>query len=150
MFLSREINIKLCQIYTKIHIDAILYKRCSIEQVIFDKYATNLKTTISHRSQRNSSQLQLLFEYNNFSFLRDIINNIIYAFGTCHQNFNQWQCRIIVTCLRLYHGTSILHCHWRKSWSRDTEEYLNFLRYGIILTQFYVNFSRQEHQIDAC
>ena len=31
MFLSQEIDIKLCQIYTKIHIYAILYKSCSIK-----------------------------------------------------------------------------------------------------------------------
>ena len=50
----------------------------------------------------------LLFEFNNFSFLIGIIDNIMYASGTCHQNSNQWQCSIIVTCLRLYHETSIL------------------------------------------
>ena len=52
-------------------------------------------------------------------FLTDIIDNIIYASGSCHQNSNQWQCSIIVTCLCLYHMTSILHCHWRGLWSRD-------------------------------
>ena len=41
----------------------------------------------------------IIFELNNFSFLIDIIDNIIYASGTCHQNSNQWQCSIIVTCL---------------------------------------------------
>ena len=35
MFLSREIDIKLCQIYMKIQIYAILYKSCSIKQIIF-------------------------------------------------------------------------------------------------------------------
>ena len=46
----------------------------------------------------NSSLPLLLFEFNNFSVLIDIIDNIIYASGTCHQNSNQWQCSIIVTC----------------------------------------------------
>ena len=32
MFLSREIDIKLCQIYTKIHIYTILYKSSRIKQ----------------------------------------------------------------------------------------------------------------------
>ena len=41
MFLSWEIDIKLCQSYTKI-------KSCIIKQIIFNNYATNLKTTISH------------------------------------------------------------------------------------------------------
>ena len=60
-------------------------------------------------------------------------------------NFLQWQCSIIVTCLRLYHVTNILHCHWRKFGSRDTDTYLTIIRFGIILTQLYANFSRQEH-----
>ena len=31
----------------------MLYKSCSIKQIIFSKYATNLKTTISQRSLSN-------------------------------------------------------------------------------------------------
>ena len=38
MFLSQEIDVKLCQIYTKIQI------------FIFNKYATNLKTKIFQRN----------------------------------------------------------------------------------------------------
>ena len=101
MFLFRKIYIKLCQNYTKTYICKILYKIRSIKQIIFNKYTNNLKTTISHRSLRNSGLLFLLFEFNNFPFLIDIIDNIIYTSGSCHQNSNQWQCRIIVTCLRL-------------------------------------------------
>ena len=40
MFLSREIDIKLCKIYTKGHIFAILYKSCRFKQIIFSKYET--------------------------------------------------------------------------------------------------------------
>ena len=101
--------------YTKTFICKILYKICSTKQIISNKYATNLKTRISQRSLRNSSLLLLLFEFNNFSFLIDINDNIIYASGTCHQNSNHWQCSIIVTRLRLYHVTSILHGHWGTS-----------------------------------
>ena len=39
MFLSREIDIKLYKIYTKIHIFVILNKSCGIKQIIFNKYA---------------------------------------------------------------------------------------------------------------
>ena len=123
------------------YICKILYASCSIKQTIFNKYATNLKTTISRRSLRNSGLLLLLFEFNNFPFLIDIIDKIIYMFGSCHQNFNQWQCSIIVMFLRLCHVTSILHCHWRDFWSRKTDVYV-YIRFGIILTQFCVNFSR--------
>jgi len=106
MFLSREI-VTMCQNYTKhTYVCKILYKIRSIKQIIFSKYGTNLKTTISQRSLRNSSLILLLLELNNFSFLIDLINNIIYASGTGHRNTNQWQCSIIVTCLT-YQNTAL-------------------------------------------
>ena len=40
MFLSREIDKELCQIYTKIGIYQILYKTSRFKQIIFNKYAT--------------------------------------------------------------------------------------------------------------
>ena len=42
MFLSREINIKLSQIYTKIYI----YNNRRFKQNIFSSYATNLKNDV--------------------------------------------------------------------------------------------------------
>ena len=50
MFLSREIGIKMCQNYTKIHLYTILYKSSRFKQIIFSKLATNLKTIISHNN----------------------------------------------------------------------------------------------------
>ena len=61
MFLSQEIDIKLCQICTKIHIYAILYESCSIKQIIIHKYKSNLKTTITNRNLRISGLLILYF-----------------------------------------------------------------------------------------
>ena len=58
MFLSREINIELCQIYTKIHVYTILYRNSRFKQIIFSKCATNQKTKIGF--------LQLIFH--NFYF----------------------------------------------------------------------------------
>ena len=100
---------------------------------------------------------------------------------------------VTIECLRLYHATMILHCHWRQFQSRNTDvssilsiisskneklffeatlEYLFFrlvahllnmiclkprilnqilyiyIGFGMIFTQFYINFSRQEHQIE--
>ena len=54
MLLSREVDIKLCQIYTEIHVHAVLYKSFSIKQIIFNKYETNQNTIISHRNLRIS------------------------------------------------------------------------------------------------
>jgi len=56
-------------------------------------YATNmyttLKTTIYLQSNlRNSGLLLLLFEFHDFSFLIDIIDNIIYTSGSWDQNSN--------------------------------------------------------------
>ena len=48
----------------------------SIKQIQFNKYATNLKKKIFQRSLRNSILLLLLFEFNNFSFKIDIIDNM--------------------------------------------------------------------------
>ena len=102
--------------------------------------------TIYRGSLRNSGLLLLFFEFNHFSFLIDIIDNIIYMSGSRHQNSNQWQCSSNVTCLRLYHVTSMLHCHWREFWSRDTDVYLTYIyTFWYNLTQFYVNFSRDRN-----
>ena len=60
-----------------------------------------------------------------------------------------WHCSIIVTFLCLYHVTNILYCHWREFWSRDMDVNLTYIRFGIIFTQFYVNFLRLEHQINV-
>ena len=92
MFLSREIDLKLFQNYT-------IFKICRIKQIIFNKYATNLKTTISQRVWETQicSYYYLNLIIINFSFLIDIIDNIIYASGTCHQNSNQLQCSKVVT-----------------------------------------------------
>ena len=59
------------------YIYEILYKVRSIKQIIFNKYATNLKIAISHRSLRISDLFLLkLFNFH-FAFLIDIIANII-------------------------------------------------------------------------
>ena len=82
MFLSREIDIKLCQNYTKSYIQSV--------------------------------QSGMTSQY---------LPPIALRYG-CH----------------VIHVTSILHCYWRKFWQL-------YFRFGIILTQFYINFSRQEHQM---
>ena len=105
MFLSREIDIKLCQIYTKTFICKILYNICIIKQIIFNKHATNLKTTIYRRNLRTSGLLRLLFEFNNFSFLKDIIDNIIYTSGS-------WGRELQPMAVQYY-------CHLSSSVSRD-------------------------------
>ena len=39
--------------------------------------------------------LLLLFEFNTFSFLKDIIYSIIYMSISCDQNSHQWQCSMV-------------------------------------------------------
>ena len=112
MSLSREVDIKLCQNCMKIYMYKILYKDSRFKQIIFSKYTTILKTTITQRSLRNSGLLLILFEFNSFSFLIDIIDNIINTSVSCDQNSFQWQWSIFITWLPLYYVTSILRCHW--------------------------------------
>ena len=102
MFLFREIDIKLCQNYTKTYISKILYKIRNIEVL----QGRTMSTT-------------------------------------------QWQCSIIVTCHSQYHVTSLLYYHWMEYWTRDTEVQLTHICFVIILTVFFIDFSRQEHQIDV-
>jgi len=104
MFLSREIDIKLCQNYTKTDIGPILYKSYSIKQIISINYATNLKRTISLRSLRISDLLMLSFFNFNFSFSIDIIDNII-AYSPCKPYY------VTITSAN---GSAVY-------WSRDTD-----------------------------
>ena len=46
--------------------------------------------TISKRSLKNIGLL-LLFEYNNFSYKKDLMDNIIYTSLSRDQNSHQWQ-----------------------------------------------------------
>ena len=130
MFLSREIDIKLCQNYTKTYktyiyyIYQILFQSCSIKQIIFNKYTTNLKTTISYRSLRISDLPLLWFIYFYFAFITVIIDNILIRIV----------CIVRITSPELppmavqytghvYQVTTILHCYWRKFWWRNSRLY---------------------------
>ena len=73
MFLSREIDIKLSQNYTKSYIYQISYKSCSMKQTIFNNYATNLKTTISHRSSKLSLYPLSFFLYSPFKYCYNVV-----------------------------------------------------------------------------
>ena len=136
-----------------------LYKNsymCALEskfkQIIFTKYGTNLKITITQSCLKILGMLLLKFEYNTYLFSIDIISFKLVSSVSVDQSFHLWQCsiwlrgsstiarifeflnnfdrvfnkllktgtsdtiNIVVTCLRLYHVTSLLHCHWWKFW----------------------------------
>ena len=127
----------------------ILYKIRSIKQ----SCSTNTQTIwkrLYQRSLRNSSLLLLVFEFYNFSFLIDTIDNIICTSGSYHQNSNQWQCSIIATCLCLYHVTGCTAI-WGGSGLVIMTYFLHihYICFCMILTQSYVNFSWLEHQLDV-
>ena len=103
---SWDIDIKLCQIY--VHI--LLYKNRRVKQIIFSKYSIKVKTTISQRRMKNLGLLLLLFEFNNFSSIIDIIDNIVYTSVSRDQNSRQWQCSILITWYRRRRVIMILHC----------------------------------------
>ena len=109
----------------------MLYKNSRFKRNIFSKYTTNLKTTISQRSLRNLGLLLFLFEFNNFSFIKHIIDKTIYTSISRDKNSHQWQCSILVTVNERSHVIIKLHCH------------IDFR-----INLFYINFSRQQHQIE--
>ena len=74
MILSGEIDLQLCQIYTKINIYTILYKSSGFNKIKFSKYATNLKTMISQR------KLIVTLVYSNSNFI--FVISIFYRFNS--------------------------------------------------------------------
>jgi len=68
-------DIYLMLLSGEIHIYAILYKSCSIKQIIFNKYATISHGGVWETQVCSYYYLNLI----TFSFLIDIIDNIIYA-----------------------------------------------------------------------
>jgi len=74
MFLFREIDLKLCQNYTKTYICKILYKIRNIKHILLKKI---LNQSENYDIPEESGLLLLLFEFNNFLILTDIIDIII-------------------------------------------------------------------------
>ena len=86
-------------------------------------------------SLKNLGLLLLLSKFNNFASIKDIIDNIIYTPVSRDQ---WWFFRLVayllnMICLnlRFLYKTLYIYIHFR-----------------INLTQFYINFSRQDHQIE--
>ena len=52
----------------------MLYKNSRFKKIIFSIYATSLKTTISQRSLKNLGLRLLLFEFNNFSYIKTSVS----------------------------------------------------------------------------
>ena len=106
-----------------------------MKQIIFNNYATNLKTILSHRSLRISGLLTLYFL---FCILVDTIDNIItyspYSPYYVTRTSANGSTVLYIICTLLYHVTSMLHCHWREFWSRDTNVYFTYIRFVIILS----------------
>ena len=112
------------------------FKIRSIKQIIFNNYATNLEL-ITQRSLRMSSLLILLSEFNNFSFLIDLIDYIIQASGTPTNGSALLLSRVSV-CI-----TQPVYCkHWR-SYGHVIQTYLTYIRFGKTLTKFYVFFETE-------
>ena len=86
-----------------------MYKNLRFKQIISSKYTAHLKTTLFQKSLKNSGLL-LIFEFNIFSFLIDIIYNINESSVLRDQNSHQWQYSIFVTWYRRRHVNMILHC----------------------------------------
>ena len=92
MFLSQKIDVKLGQNYTKTYKCKILCKIRSIKQIIFNKYPTNLKTTISKKSWSLSSFLSFFFYLSIFLciFLYFISSFFLYFFLSIFLSFHHF------------------------------------------------------------
>jgi len=114
MFLSREIDIKLCQNYTKTGISQILYKSYSIKQIKFNNYATNLKTTCW------KSQVCSIYNYLIF-ILHFIIT--FYPYSPYYVTSTSANGSAVYWShdYCLFYVTKILHCHWLKLLWRNTD-----------------------------
>ena len=104
MFLCWEIDIKLCQIYTKIHIYAILFK----SYILNRSYSTNTKPIwkLLYPTGAWESQVFCCYNFFNFDFALwiDIIDNIIkyssyrpYYVTRTSTNDMQYHCHVIQT-----------------------------------------------------
>ena len=143
MFLSRGIDIKLFQNYTKTYICKILYRISSIKQIIFNKYATNLKTRIEERDKLN---VGFYYYLNLITF---IFNRYHWLYYLCVRNRSP---ELQPLAVRYY-------CHVSPAVSRD--QYTALPLKGVLVTwygrisniyMFWYNFDTvlcQEHQIDV-
>ena len=78
MFLSREIDIKLCPTYTKIHICAILYKSSRFKQIIFNQIRNQSENDdIPQKPENLRFAHVIIFIFFYFAFIIGIIDNII-------------------------------------------------------------------------
>ena len=69
MFLSREIDIKLCQIYAKNYIYKILYKNRRFKQIIFSKYNQSKNNDIPGEPEKlRSRSTPKMFRFQTFIF----------------------------------------------------------------------------------
>ena len=126
-FLSREIDIQLCQIYTKFHIYAILYKSCSIHR----SYSTNMQPIWKRRYPTGAWKSHVC-SYYIFWFLFCIFYNIIDNVIT-HSLYNVTRTSANDSSGSLSRDTdgnlvtSILHCHWLKFCWRNTD-YTDYIK----------------------
>ena len=106
MFPCREINIKLCQSYTKTCVYEIWYNNPCFKQILFSKYATDLKTTVTKRSLKNLGVL-LSFPAVKLFFLSTVflfstVIGTLFFIRKCL--FVELRHRMIKSCLFLVHN----------------------------------------------
>ena len=105
------------------------------------------------RNYTNTFICKILYKLNRsqrYNWIISIIDNIIYTSGPCHQHSNQWQCSIVFTCLRSVscdQHTALSLNGILVTWYGHI--YITYIRLGIILTQYYIKISRQEHHINV-
>ena len=158
MFLSREIDIKLCQIDTKTHIYAILYKSCSIKQILKPKNSGLLLLqlflllvtwfpSVSCR-QRYCTDVG----WSSCDVIRTMRTLCYYIINYIYKKCKIKVKIIIGENLRFSGFCGILSfSDWLPFVKYDLFNSTTFIQnciymiFCITLRQFYINFSRQEH-----
>ena len=131
----------MSKLYQNVYIYQILYKSCSIKQPSSTIMQPIENDYIPQEPEYLRFAPVIIFNFN-LAFLIYIIDNII-----------------TYSLYRSYYVTRTSTNGSAVYWSRDTHNdtalwrntrlYRLYIRFGIILTQFYINFSRQKHQIDV-
>ena len=129
MFLFRETDIKLCKNYTK-----TLYIRFRIKVVVLNRsYSTNIQRYCTAIGGSSGEVIRIIY----------ILYVIIFAIfskkiwdSQSFVEYGSFQIGCVFVEYYLFNTTCLL-------------QNLIYIRFGIILTPFYIKFSRQEHQIDV-
>ena len=108
----------------------------SISFFLFTALICNQQIQNNQYSQRKTDKdfrcsILNIFDISNFDFI-----DLTIEFKNSKFTTVSFQPLSLSGDFRLYHVTSILHCHWKEFWSRDTDVYMFWYYFDIVVCQF--------------